>query len=73
MTAPANNLVLSIFPGIGLFDRGFEAAGFCVVRGPDVLAWLRRPAENGSSGSVTRPRFYQLSHNNRLFYENRNL
>ena len=30
-------LVLSLFPGIGLFDRGFEDAGFCVVRGPDTL------------------------------------
>lgn len=30
-------LVLSLFPGIGLLDRAFEAAGFCVVRGPDVL------------------------------------
>ncbi|MBS4052463.1 MAG: DNA cytosine methyltransferase [Methylomonas sp.] len=28
-------LVLSLFPGIGLLDRGFEDAGFCVVRGPD--------------------------------------
>jgi DNA (cytosine-5)-methyltransferase 1 len=30
-------LVLSIFPGIGLLDRAFEAEGFTVVRGPDVL------------------------------------
>lgn len=30
-------LVLSIFPGIGLLDRAFEEEGFCVVRGPDVL------------------------------------
>jgi DNA (cytosine-5)-methyltransferase 1 len=30
-------LILSIFPGIGLLDRAFEAEGFCVVRGPDVL------------------------------------
>lgn len=30
-------LVLSLFPGIGLLDRAFEEAGFCVVRGPDVL------------------------------------
>ncbi len=34
MTAP---LVLSLFPGIGLLDMAFEAEGFCVVRGPDVL------------------------------------
>lgn len=30
-------LVLSLFPGIGLFDRAFELEGFCVVRGPDLL------------------------------------
>jgi DNA (cytosine-5)-methyltransferase 1 len=30
-------LVLSLFPGIGLLDRAFEEAGFCVVRGPDML------------------------------------
>lgn len=32
-----NDLVLSLFPGIGLLDRAFEEEGFCVVRGPDVL------------------------------------
>lgn len=31
------DLVLSLFPGIGLLDRAFEAEGFCVVRGPDLL------------------------------------
>ncbi len=31
------NLVLSLFPGIGLLDMAFEAEGFCVVRGPDLL------------------------------------
>lgn len=30
-------LVLSLFPGIGLLDMAFEAEGFCIVRGPDVL------------------------------------
>jgi DNA (cytosine-5)-methyltransferase 1 len=30
-------LVLSLFPGIDLLGRGFEAEGFCVVRGPDLL------------------------------------
>lgn len=30
-------LVLSLFPGIGMFDRAFEEEGYCVVRGPDVL------------------------------------
>ena len=33
----ASRLILSLFPGAGLLDRGFEAAGFCVVRGPDTL------------------------------------
>jgi Site-specific DNA methylase len=30
-------LVLSLFPGIGLLDRGFEDSGFAVVRGPDLI------------------------------------
>ena len=30
-------LCLSLFPGVGLFDRAFEEEGFCVVRGPDPL------------------------------------
>ena len=30
-------LVLSLFPGIGILDRAFEEEGFCVVRGPDLL------------------------------------
>lgn len=33
----ASRLVLSLFPGAGLLDRGFESAGFCVVRGPDLI------------------------------------
>lgn len=32
-----SNLVLSLFPGIGLLDMAFEEEGFCVVRGPDLL------------------------------------
>jgi len=32
-----NGLVLSLFPGIGMLDMAFEEAGFCVVRGPDLL------------------------------------
>lgn len=32
--------VLSIFTGAGLLDRGFEAAGFCVVSAGDIL-WGR--------------------------------
>ncbi len=31
------SLVLSLFPGIDLLGRGFEAEGFCVVRGPDLI------------------------------------
>ena len=34
---PVTELVLSLFPGIGLLDRAFEEEGFCVVRGPDLL------------------------------------
>ena len=32
-----NNLILSVFPGIDLLGRAFEEAGWCVVRGPDLL------------------------------------
>lgn len=32
-----SDLVLSLFPGIGLLDRAFEDEGFCIVRGPDLL------------------------------------
>lgn len=35
--AAASRLVLSLFPGAGLLDRGFEQAGFCVTRGPDTV------------------------------------
>jgi len=34
MTKPTQ-LVLSLFPGLGLLDRAFALEGFCVVRGPD--------------------------------------
>jgi site-specific DNA-cytosine methylase len=30
-------LILSLFPGIDLLGRAFEAEGFCVVWGPDVI------------------------------------
>lgn len=30
-------LVLSLFPGLGLLDRAFEEMGFCIVRGPDLI------------------------------------
>jgi DNA (cytosine-5)-methyltransferase 1 len=36
-TAAASCLVLSLFPGAGLLDRGFELSGYTVVRGPDTL------------------------------------
>lgn len=32
-----NELLLSLFPGIDLFGRAFEAEGYCVVRGPDLI------------------------------------
>jgi len=32
-----SQLLLSLFPGIDLLGRGFEAEGFCVVRGPDLI------------------------------------
>jgi DNA (cytosine-5)-methyltransferase 1 len=32
-----SDLVLSLFPGIGMLDMAFEEEGFCVVRGPDLL------------------------------------
>ena len=32
-----SRLVLSLFPGADLLGRGFEQAGWCVVRGPDVV------------------------------------
>lgn len=32
-----DELILSLFPGIGLLDQAFEEAGFAVVRGPDIL------------------------------------
>jgi DNA (cytosine-5)-methyltransferase 1 len=34
---PQNRLILSLFPGIDLFSKPFEALGFAVVRGPDLL------------------------------------
>ena len=34
---PRSQLTLSLFPGIDLLGRAFEAVGFCVVRGPDLI------------------------------------
>lgn len=63
------SLVLSLFPGLGLLDMGFEAEGFCVVRGPDVL-WggdvrTFHVPEGKFSGVIGGPpcqAFSQLSH-----------
>lgn len=30
-------IIVSLFPGLGFFDRAFEEEGFTVVRGPDVI------------------------------------
>lgn len=32
-----SELVLSLFPGLGLLDLAFEEQGWCIVRGPDVI------------------------------------
>lgn len=37
MVGRVSDLVLSLFPGIGMLDMAFEEEGFCVVRGPDLL------------------------------------
>lgn len=66
-------LVLSLFPGIGLLDHAFELEGFCVVRGPDVL-WggdIRRfhpPADkfDGVIGGPPCQMFTQLRYLNPL-------
>jgi len=34
---PSSKLILSLYPGIDLFSKPFEALGFSVVRGPDLL------------------------------------
>lgn len=34
---PSNRLVLSLFPGVDLLGRAFEAEGYSVVRGPDPI------------------------------------
>lgn len=30
-------IVLSLFPGVGLFDKAFEECGICIVRAPDLI------------------------------------
>jgi len=36
-TILSHQVILSLFPGIDLLGRAFEAQGYCVVRGPDLL------------------------------------
>ncbi len=55
----SKDLVLSLFPGGDLLGRGFEQAGFCVVRGPDIL-WGQdvrsfRPARHAFGGIIGGP------------------
>ena len=67
-----SELVLSLFPGIGLLDQAFEEEGFCVVRGPDLL-WggdIRKfhPPRNRFDGIIGGPpcqRFSGLGNVNR--------
>lgn len=33
----SSSFILALFPGLDLLGRAFEAAGWCVVRGPDVV------------------------------------
>lgn len=44
------DLVLSLFPGIDVLGRGFEASGFCVVRGPDTILDQRIEDFRGVAG-----------------------
>lgn len=37
VTKLSQRVILSLFPGVGLLDLAFELAGFCVVRGPDLI------------------------------------
>lgn len=64
-----SGLVLSLFPGIGLLDRGFEDEGFAVVRGPDMIFGgdvhkFRAPAGrfNGVIGGPPCQQFSSLAH-----------
>ena len=62
-------LVLSLFPGADLLGRGFEAEGFCVVRGPD-LVWggdVRefRPPADAFEGIIGGPPCQPFSSENR--------
>jgi DNA (cytosine-5)-methyltransferase 1 len=48
-----SHLVLSLFPGAGLLDRGFLEAGFCVVRGPDTLLGQRIEEFHAPAGHIS--------------------
>ena len=58
-------VVLSLFPGISLFDRGFEHAGICVVRGRICCGavtfanFTRRRGRFGESSAVRPVRIFQ--------------
>jgi len=59
VTGKAMQLVLSIFPGIDLLGRGFEAEGFCVVRAAILIStcvvWLVfRRSKRKRSAMLTR-------------------
>lgn len=63
------NLLLSLFPGIDLLGRGFEAEGFNVVRGPDTLLGQDvreyRPARHTFEGIIGGPPCQKFSTINR--------
>jgi DNA (cytosine-5)-methyltransferase 1 len=50
MESADSHLVLSLFPGAGLLDRGFAQAGFVVVRGPDTVFGQRIEEFSGLEG-----------------------
>lgn len=47
-----SHLVLSLFPGAGLLDRGFALAGWCVLRGPDVIFGQRIEDFHAPAGHI---------------------
>ena len=64
-----HELILSIFPGIDLLGRAFEEAGFCVVRGPDIITGGDivdfSPAPNKFGGVIGGPPCQDFSKLNR--------
>lgn len=60
MTDLRSKPMLHLYPGGGLLDKPFEEAGFCVVRGPDLLHGRRMsdwklPAPGAFSGIIGGP------------------